>query len=71
MSKEIDRLSESIEITATIDCSKCTEIGALFGVDEYEAAHSFSDDGWRITQSGNIYCPQCASKKLRPRKGKK
>ena len=29
------------------------------------AAEEFKEKGWRVTVHGNVYCPNCAKKKLK------
>jgi hypothetical protein len=64
-------LYDSIETECTITCSNCgTQRSAMY-VDSDEAVDVFFEEGWRATKSGNVYCPQCASKKLKSKKKKK
>lgn len=58
-------LYDSIETECIITCSNCgTQRSAMY-VDSDEAVDVFFEEGWRATKSGNVYCPQCASKKLK------
>lgn len=57
-------LCDSIETECTITCSSCGKQSICF-TDSDEAMDVFFEEGWRATKSGNVYCPECASKKLK------
>ena len=58
-------LWDSIEVECAINCSNCQKRGVLHFVDDDEASHAFFKKGWRATKSKNVYCPECAKKKLK------
>lgn len=49
-----------IMLESTIECSRCHKISGALGNGNEE---HFFDEGWRATKNGNVYCPECASKK--------
>jgi Zn finger protein HypA/HybF involved in hydrogenase expression len=55
-------LYDFIETEASIHCSNCGEEDITMG--EGSEDHFF-EKGWRATKKGNVYCPECASKKLK------
>ena len=58
-------LRESIGIKCTISCSSCSKEGVIYGSDDDEASYIFFEHGWRSTKKENVYCPECAKKKLK------
>lgn len=66
--KEEDRINESIHTIQELQCTNCKIIGTEHNIDDWCAATSFYKKNWRATKNNNIYCPDCASKKLKPRK---
>ena len=58
-------LYDSIETECTITCSNCGMQSGLNAVNDFEATDIYFDEGWRGTKKGNVYCPECASKKLK------
>lgn len=61
-------LWDSIETECTITCSNCGTQSSLHCVDSCDATDIFFNKGWRATKSGNVYCPGCATKKLKVKK---
>lgn len=58
-------LYNSIETECTITCSCCGMQSNLHEINDFEATDIYFDAGWRATKKGNVYCPECASKKLK------
>ena len=61
-------LWDSIETECTITCSNCGIQSNLHCIDPADTLDVFFDEGWRGTKKGNVYCPDCASKKLKLKK---
>jgi Zn finger protein HypA/HybF involved in hydrogenase expression len=61
-------LYDSVETECTITCSKCGMQSDLYGIDDFDAVDIYFEEGWRATKTGNVYCPNCASKNLKPQK---
>lgn len=55
-------LWDFIEVESTITCSSCGKQKTAMGGSNED---SFFYEGWRATKSGNVYCPECALKKLK------
>ncbi len=66
--KEIDILQENIVTEVQIGCSCCKDQKSGYFIDEYDFSEKLIEIGWRATQSGKVYCPTCAAKKLKPKK---
>jgi hypothetical protein len=66
MKYEPDDLEDFIEeeTICEITCSECRKQECTYGEAYYEK-DTFFEKGWRATQRGNVYCPECASKKLK------
>jgi Zn finger protein HypA/HybF involved in hydrogenase expression len=60
-----DELYEHILTTAEIQCTNCRDTDVEMDSDEYYSSESFYNKGWRATRFGNVYCPKCASKKIK------
>ena len=63
MSKDF-QLLESINLIATISCSKCDKEDESSCFDIDEAIKEFYSAGWRATEN-YTYCRKCAKKFLR------
>lgn len=61
-----DQLNQHIYecIQSSVDCGNCQRSETLF-VESYLAQEDFFQKGWRATKNGNVYCPECAKKKLK------
>lgn len=57
-------LLDSIDVSATIECTKCNNQDSLHACDEYDASPIFFERGWRATLH-HTYCPDCAKKYLK------
>lgn len=60
-----ERLMDNIHSEFSISCSSCRKIGIERDTDDWYAAEALHAKGWRATNHGNIYCPDCAKKKLK------
>jgi hypothetical protein len=58
-------LYDSIETECTITCSSCGKQSSVRGAESDNATDFYFAEGWRATKSGNVYCPECAKKKLK------
>ena len=65
---ESDRIYEAMDTLHTIICSNCGKNGYVHDIDDWWAVEDFKNRGWRATKHGNVYCPDCAKKKLKARK---
>ena len=61
---ELDRIYENVKTFSEINCIACRRIGGTHS-EGYDAAEEFKEKGWRVTVHGNVYCPNCAKKKLK------
>ena len=52
--------------TCTITCSSCGKDEQTYNSDAYYDQDKFFEKGWRATVD-NVYCPECAPKKLKPK----
>lgn len=68
MTYKPEDLWDSIETECTITCSNCGMQSDLHCVDSCDATDIFFEEGWRATKSGNVYCPECTTKKLKVKK---
>lgn len=71
MNKNVETIFNQLETIHTLYCSTCGASDYIVGGDEYSAAEDLSDRGWNGTKHGNVYCPKCSAKKLKPKKVKK
>lgn len=62
---ELDWIRDFVVVTADIICVSCNKKETLHDVDDYDAAELFKNKGWRVTKYRNVYCPECANKKLK------
>ena len=58
---EADDLMDFICYEASIECSSCKKSEGAWGEN---AENDFFHNGWRATKR-NVYCPECAKKKLK------
>lgn len=58
-------LYEDIQSEHTIVCSNCCCYESIFSYDAFDAAEVFYENGWRATRYNNVYCRDCAKKKLK------
>lgn len=65
MNYKYSDLVDYIQILANIDCDNCSKSAISECCDGWDAADEFFRNGWRVTRSGNVYCPDCAKKKLK------
>jgi|WetSurMetagenome_2_1015567.scaffolds.fasta_scaffold1436432_2 hypothetical protein len=70
MTKEEENLLEYIneETIYSVMCSNCLNEKIEHNYDPIFFVEECVEEGWKVTKYGNIYCPECAKKKL---KGKK
>ena len=67
----MDKLNEILfnnidyEQICTLRCCRCDKIETVHDIDDYDAVDEFKSFGWRSTKFENIYCPNCAKKKLK------
>ena len=55
-------LYDFIEVESYIQCSRCATTHTTWGDNNEQ---HFFNAGWRATKKGNVYCPECAAKKLK------
>ena len=59
----IFQIVDSVEIVATIICSKCSAKEQTAGIsDDFQAADEFYESGWRATDY-EVLCKACRTKK--------
>ena len=58
------QLYEIIITENVIFCNGCSEKDSI-SCDPENAADYFFNEGWRVTRSQKVYCPECAAKKLK------
>lgn len=62
-------LNAIVVMSADVSCYGCHKTETIYPIsDEFEVAEIMKEEGWRATKYGNVYCPKCASKKLKPKK---
>jgi DNA-directed RNA polymerase subunit RPC12/RpoP len=62
MKYESSDLYDFIEVESSIQCSNCGKGDIDMGENSED---EFFKRGWRATKKGNVYCPECAFKKLK------
>jgi hypothetical protein len=68
MKHKSEDLYDHIVPECSIACSNCRKPESVMNYNEDEAQEHFFAEGWRATKSGNVYCPECANKKLKQNK---
>ena len=68
MNREVELIYENVELCCEIHCTNCGKTGTAYGMDDFEGSEYFGENGWRATIYCNIYCPTCATKKLKSKK---
>lgn len=62
-------LDAIVVMSADVSCYGCHKTETIYPIsDEYEAVDIMKQRGWKATKYGNVYCPKCVSKKLKPKR---
>ena len=67
MDRELFNMLDNVYSEHTVMCSLCGDHLSQLNTDDHDFAERCIRDGWRATDN-NVYCPSCASKRLKPKK---
>jgi hypothetical protein len=67
LDRERGKISEFVEVEATLLCTKKGCTSSLGGYDEYDVSSKAYESGWRV-RGYIVYCPNCVKKYLKKKK---
>ena len=63
MTKNMDKLMDSITTICEITCFKCNIEIKRINIDDYNFAEDLDAEGWKVDCNFNVHCPKCSKKK--------
>jgi hypothetical protein len=46
-----------------IDCDRCGKKDEGYGISDYDFAYDVKKNGWYVTRTGKVVCPDCDTRK--------